>query len=142
MKEIICTAAGIAGAAIAAVFGGWNASLGTLMICMAADYLTGLIVAGVFKASSKTPGGGLESKVGWKGLCRKAVILMFILLAHRLDMAVGTTYIRDAVTIGFITNELISLIENAGIMGVPMPESLKKALEILKDMEDSSDGDH
>lgn len=141
MKEIVCTAAGIAGAAVAAVFGGWNASMGTLLICMGADYLTGLIVAGVFKASAKTPGGGLESKVGWKGLCRKAVILMFILVAHRLDMAVGTNYIRNAVTIGFITNELISLIENAGIMGVPLPESLKKALELLKDMEDTTDGD-
>lgn len=139
MKETVCTAVGIAGAFIASAFGGWSAALGTLLICMAADYLTGLAVAAVFKASPKTAGGGLDSRVGRKGLCKKAVVLIFVLVAHRLDLAVGTSYIRDAVTIGFITNELISLTENAGLMGVPLPKAVKGAIEALKKKEELPD---
>ena len=107
---------------------------------MAADYLTGIVIAGVFKASPKTAGGGLESKAGWKGLCKKAMILLFVLIAHRLDLAMNTDYLKDAVIIGFMTNELISIIENAGIMGLPMPRTLTKAIEILKSREDLANG--
>jgi phage-related holin len=55
---------------VASLFGGWNSAIAALLICMAVDYATGLIVAGVFHASPKSPGGGLESQVGWKGLAR------------------------------------------------------------------------
>lgn len=99
---------------------------------MAADYVTGLIVAGVFKKSPKTETGGLESKAGWKGLFRKGGTLLVVLIACRLDIELGTTYIRDAVIIAFLINEIISLIENAGLMGVYIPPPIKNGIDLLK----------
>lgn len=131
MKSGICTAAGIVGSAIAALFGGWDEALVTLVIFMVIDYVSGLIVAGVFHASKKTESGTLESRAGWKGLCRKDVTLLFVLVAHRLDMAIGVDYIRNAVIIGFMANELISIVENAGLMGIPLPKVIQNAIDIL-----------
>ena len=132
MKETICTIFGVLGAGIAHLFGGWTAAMTTLIIFMGLDYLTGLIVAGVFKKSSKSETGALESKAGWIGLIRKFVSLLFVLVAYRLDLIIGTTYIKDAVCIAFIVNELISLTENAGLMGIPIPEPIMNAIELLK----------
>lgn len=131
MKSGICTAAGIVGSAIAALFGGWDEALVTLVFFMVIDYVSGLIVAGVFHASKKTESGTLESRAGWKGLCRKGVTLLFVLVAHRLDMAIGVDYIRNAVIIGFMANELISIVENAGLMGIPLPKVIQNAIDIL-----------
>jgi toxin secretion/phage lysis holin len=132
MKNILCTAAGVAGSFIASLFGGWDTGIGTLMLFMVIDFLTGLAVAGIFKNSTKTETGALESKASWKGLCRKCMTLLFVLVAHRLDLAIGTNYIRDMVVIGFIANELISIVENAGLMGLPLPAVLIKAIDVLK----------
>lgn len=132
MKNILCTAAGVAGSFIASLFGGWDTGIGTLMLFMVIDYFSGLAVAGIFKNSTKTETGALESKASWKGLCRKCMTLLFVLVAHRLDLAIGTNYIRDMVVIGFIANELISIVENAGLMGLPLPAVLIKAIDVLK----------
>ena len=140
MKEAICTGIGVVGSAIAALFGGWDAALITLMIFMGIDYLTGLIVAGVFHTSEKTENGTLESRAGWKGLCRKGVTLLVVLVACRLDLVMGSNFIRDAVVIGFIANETISIIENAGLMGIPIPAAIVRAIEILKNKADSEAG--
>ena len=129
VKTLTCTVIGAVGGAIASIFGGWDAAMTTLIICI--DYLSGLIVAGVFHASRKTDSGALESRAGWKGLCRKGMILLIVLIAYRLDLAIGVNYIRDAVIIGFIANELISIVENAGLMGVPMPSVITKAIDVL-----------
>lgn len=132
LKTIICTAIGIVGSTVAAAFGGWDAAMITLISMMVIDYLTGVLVAGVFHNSPKTENGALESKAGWKGLCRKGVTLLIVLVAARLDIILGTGFIRDAVIIGYIANETISIIENAGLMGVPIPEAIKKAIEVLQ----------
>jgi toxin secretion/phage lysis holin len=132
MKNVLCTAAGVTGSFIASLFGGWDTEIGTLVLFMCIDFLSGLAVAGVFKKSTKTETGALESKAGFKGLCRKCMILLFVLVAYRLDLAIGTTYIRDAVIIGFMANELISIVENAGLMGLPLPTILVKAIDVLK----------
>ena len=132
MKNILCTAAGAVGSFIVSLFGGWDTGIGTLVIFMAADFFSGLAVAGIFKKSTKTETGALESKAGFKGLCRKCMTLLFVLIAYRLDLAIGTTYIRDAVIIGFMANELISIVENAGLMGLPLPAILVKAIDVLK----------
>jgi toxin secretion/phage lysis holin len=139
MKEGICTVIGVIGSSIAALFGGWDAALVTLIIFMGIDYLTGLIVAGVFHNSTKTENGALESKAGWKGLCRKGVTLLIVLVACRLDLIMGSTFIRDAVIIAFIANETISIIENAGLMGVPIPSVIVKAIDVLTKKAESED---
>ncbi len=141
MKNTICTTIGAAGGAVAAFFGGWDTGLVTLVIFMCIDYVSGLVVAGVFHNSKKTTSGALESKAGWKGLCRKGMSLLFVLIAYRLDLAIGSNYIRDAVIIGFIVNETISIVENAGLMGVPLPEAINKAIDILTSKSEEKGGD-
>lgn len=131
MKNCVCTLTGVVGGAISYMFGGWTAAMTTLNIFMAIDYVTGLLVAGVFHKSKKTENGALESKAGFKGLCKKGMILLFVLIGYRLDLAIGTAYIKDAVCIAFMANELISIIENAGLMGVAVPTPITKAIEIL-----------
>ena len=128
---------GVIGAAIASLFGGWDAALVTLMIFMGIDYLTGLIVAGVFHNSEKTENGALESRAGWKGLCRKGVTLLVVLVACRLDLMIGSNFIRDAAVIAFVVNETISIIENAGLMGIPIPAAIVRAIDILKNKAES-----
>ncbi len=141
MKNAICTTAGAVGGVIASLFGGWDAGLATLVMFMAIDYVSGLVVAGVFHNSKKTTSGALESKAGWKGLCRKGMSLLFVLIAYRLDLAIGSNYIRDAVIIGFIVNETISIVENAGLMGVPLPKVINKAIDILTSKSEEKGGD-
>ena len=124
---------GVVGGIISTMFGGWDDALTTLVTFMAIDYITGLMLAGIFKKSRKSENGALESRrAGWKGLCRKGVTLLIVLVAVRLDMAVGTTFIKDATVIAFATNEALSIIENAGLMGVPIPGPIKRAIEVLK----------
>lgn len=136
MKNLVCTSIGMVGAAVSTIFGGWSEALTTLLICMVIDYITGLVVAGVFHNSPKSTSGTLESNAGLKGLFRKAAMLLFVLIGHRLDLAVGTTYIRDAVCIAFIANEVLSLVENAGLMGVPIPEVITNAIDVLRNKEE------
>ena len=132
MKETICAMIGVMGSGLAALFGGWDAAIVTLLLFMAVDYITGLIVAGVFHNSGKTKSGALESGAGWQGLCRKGVTLLVVLVACRLDLIMGSNFIRDGVVIAFIVNETISIVENAGLMGVPMPAVILQAIEVLK----------
>lgn len=139
MKDIVCAGIGAVGGAIAALFGGWSSAMATLLIFMAIDYITGMIVAGVFHRSAKSDTGALESRAGWKGLCKKCMTLLFVLIAHRLDLAIGVSYMRDAVVIGFVANELISITENAGLMGIPLPKVITKAIDILKGKSEKED---
>lgn len=139
MKSIICSVFGVVGSTVSYLLGGWDMAVVTLLIFMVIDYITGIIVAGVFHKSKKTESGSLESRVGWKGLVKKFVTLLFIIIAVRLDMLIGNSYVRDAVCIAFITNETLSIIENAGLMGIPLPNVITKALEILKSKEDTTE---
>ena len=100
MRETICTVLGVVGGALAAAFGGWNAALTTLVFFLSLDYLTGLLVAGVFRRSPKTKTGGLQSKIGWKGLVKKVMVLLLVLAAARMDVALHTDYLRNTVMEG------------------------------------------
>ena len=136
MKMKVITGVGILGSLVTSIFGGWSEAMTTLFIFMVIDSITGILVAGVFHKSPKSENGALESKAGWKGLCRKGMILLFVLVGHRLDLVIGASYIKDAVCIAFIVNELISLIENAALMGVPIPAIITKAIDLLQKAEE------
>ena len=138
MKNGLCTVIGTVGGFIASLFGGWDTALATLLIFMAVDYVTGLIVAGVFHKSQKTASGALESRAGWKGLCRKGTSLLVVLVAYRLDLVIGSNFVKDATIIAFIANETISIIENAGLMGAPIPAVVVKAIDVLTQKADDS----
>lgn len=136
IKTAVLAAIGTIEGGIAALFGGWTSAMTTLIIFMVIDYATGIIVAGVFHRSGKSKSGALESRAGFKGLCRKGMILLILLVACRLDLMLGTGYIKDCVCIAFVVNETLSIIENAGLMGVPIPQVLIKAIDVLKAKEE------
>lgn len=136
IKTAVLAAIGTIGGGVAALFGGWTSAMTTLVIFMVIDYATGIIVAGVFHRSGKSKSGALESRAGFKGLCRKGMILLILLVACRLDLMLGTGYIKDCVCIAFVVNETLSIIENAGLMGVPIPQVLIKAIDVLKAKEE------
>lgn len=140
MRTGICAFIGAIGGFIATMFGGWSTGLTSLLIFMAIDYVSGIVVAGVFHKSKKTDTGTLQSVAGWKGLCKKGMTLLFVLIAHRLDVALAINYVRDAVIIGFMANELLSIVENAGLMGIKLPAIITTAIDVLnKKSQDNTD---
>ncbi|MEG1491614.1 MAG: phage holin family protein [Oscillospiraceae bacterium] len=136
IKNIVLASLAAIGTCIANALGGWDLALAILIGLMAADYLTGIIVALVFHASPKTNGGGLASGECFKGLFRKCIVLVFVWLGAMLDGMLGAAYVRTAIIIFYIGNEGLSLIENTAYMGVPYPKFLKNALEAMKDRGD------
>ena len=132
IKIFILSGVACVGAAIASLLGGWTGAMTTLVILMIIDYVTGIIVAGVFHNSPRCFGGALSSAVGFKGICRKFVILLIVVVACRVDLLLDTNIIRDATCIGFCANELVSITENAGLMGIPLPRKLVEAIEVLR----------
>ncbi len=132
MKGFICTAMGIFGAVLTWAFGGWDTALAALVICMAVDYISGSTVALVFHKSRKTGSGAYDSRCGLKGLCRKGLMLLFVVVAVQADRLLGADYVRDAVCIGFSVNEILSIVENLGLAGVPLPKAVTNALEQLR----------
>ena len=131
IKDLVCTSSGIIGSMIISLLGGWDTPMQALIICMIIDYLSGLVVAGVFHASKKSENGALKSSSGLKGLCRKCMILFIIVIMSQIGKAANIDYLRNTAIIGFIANEIISIVENAGLMGVPLPKIVYKAIDIL-----------
>lgn len=137
----VCGVLGAIGGALSWLFGGWDMAIAVLIGAMGIDFATGYIVAAVFGKSKKSENGGLESRAGWKGLCRKGMTLLVVLIAALLDRLLGSTFLRDAVIVAYLVNELLSIAENAALMGVPFPAPLKKAIDILKKKSDEDGGE-
>lgn len=132
MKETFCTLLGLLGSALCWAFGCWDAALTALVICMSVDYISGSLVALVFHNSRKSETGAYNSAYGLKGLCKKCLMLLFVVVAVQADKLTGGDFVRDAVCIGFTTNEILSIVENLGLAGIPMPQAVVKALEQLQ----------
>lgn len=133
-KATIITTTGTATAVIASLFGGWDYSLKILLVLMVLDYLTGLMTAIVGK-STKTEQGHLDSRAGLLGIFRKMGILIGVIIGTVLQNLSGLSFCRDVVCISFILNETISLLENLGLLGVPIPDVLINVIEVLKKKE-------
>lgn len=131
MKEWFIVAIGAAGGAIAAALGGWDASIQALLVCMGIDFASGVLLALIFHKSSKTESGAYSSDIGAKGLARKFMVVALVVVGNMLDRVLGTHCIRDAVCIGFIANEGLSIVENVVQMGIPVPEAFTRALDVL-----------
>lgn len=136
MKYPLVSITGIFGSIITGLFGGWSSAMTTLAIFVVIDLITGFMLALVFHNSPKTEKGTLNSKTMFIGLCRKGVIGLLLIVAYRLDLMIGADYVQTAVCIAFIVNETISIIENIGLMGVPIPKVLKDVIEILNKKEE------
>jgi toxin secretion/phage lysis holin len=131
LKFSLLSIIGIIGGFISETLGGWDMALETLVMFMAIDYISGFVVAGVFKKSKKTESGALQSHAGFKGLCKKGMILFIVLIAYRLDMMTGSGFVRTSTIFGFIVNEGISIAENAGLMGVKFPDIISQGIDAL-----------
>ena len=138
----IKAAAAVAGF-IAGLYGGWTDGTRVLVILMLVDYVLGCACA-LTGHSAKTVTGHFLSKVAFMGILKKGVIMLVILVAVQLDKAVGSgtgTMFRSVCEFFYIANEGLSIIENAGLLGVPIPKALRKALEALRDKNDKGGGD-
>lgn len=136
VKNSILAGLAAVGAFLSGALGGWDAPLALLVALMAADYLTGLLVAAVWQRSDKSVTGALDSKASFQGLVKKGMVLLLVWLGVLLDEAVGTAYVRMAVVLFFVGNEGLSLLENLGQMGLPFPAFLRRALETLQEQGD------
>lgn len=130
---------GAVGSFIVELFGGWGEDMQSLLIFMGIDFLLGLAIAAIWKKSGKSETGALSSWSAWKGLMRKGASLLVVLVAHRLDIMIGCDYIRTAVIIAFCADELISIVENLGIIGVPLPTVITKAIDVLKEKSETEE---
>lgn len=117
MKDTICLIAGVIGGFIATLLGGWDSALATLVVFMGIDFVTGIVTAAMGK-SKHSESGTLNSTAGWVGLAKKFCILLMVVVGVRIDILIGTNYIRDAVCISFCLNELLSIVENTSLMGI------------------------
>ena len=132
MNAKYMTIIGAIGGVIVSAIGGWDYYMQLLVISMCVDYISGVLVAAVWHRASKSKDGSLESRAGFKGLIRKGMILLTVLVAHYMDLTIGSQYIRNALVIGFSANEILSILENIGLMGVEYPDVMKQAIEALK----------
>lgn len=141
IKNIFMAALATIGTIIAEAFGGWDSAMIALIIIMGIDFVTGVMVALVWRKSPKSCNGAVDSRASFKGLCRKIGILLAVLIAVQLDIVLQTGGVaRLGVILFFIGNEGISVVENLGLMGIPIPEFIKKRFEQLKEENESSSG--
>jgi len=125
VENVVKTIVAVAGAAASYLFGGWSSLLSILLTFVVLDYITG------FAAAAKE--GKLNSEVGMWGIAKKVGIFAIVAAAHLVDRALGDAHLfRDAAIFFFLANELLSVIENAGRIGVPIPPMLQRAVEVLR----------
>ena len=129
MKEIVNGmqyAFAALGGALGAALGGWDGFLYGLIVFVVVDYLTGLMAAAVEKK--------LSSEVGFHGIIKKIVIFCLVAVGHIIDTYIiqNGSVLRTAVIFFYLSNEGISILENAARIGIPVPEKLKAVLEQLQ----------
>jgi toxin secretion/phage lysis holin len=135
MKEGLIVGAGVFGAIIASAFGGWDTALQALVVFMIIDYITG-ITAAFFKKDKKGETAGLSSRRMLKGFIKKGIMLLIVLVGVQIDHLLGTDFVRYAVIFAFIANELVSILENACVIGITDVPVLKKIVAFLNEKGD------
>jgi toxin secretion/phage lysis holin len=131
---IFNSVAGGLGAFVTYAFGGWTELMSFFLLAVMIDIVTGLL-------ASVKEGSGISSAVGFDGLAKKVFMLIAIMLAHRVDVLMGTSFIMDGAIYCYLANELVSITENYGRMGLPLPDALKRVISVLKDRGSKDGGD-
>ena len=132
LRSVATLTAGIIISLGSTMFGGLDMLLQTLVVFMVIDFFSGWIAAAVFSCSSKTETGKLSSSAGFRGIIKKSASLLIVIIAVYLDALLGTgSLTRDAAIIGLSLNELLSIIENMGQMGIKIPYPIVNAIDIL-----------
>lgn len=138
MKNSFCIVLGSVCAVASAFLGGFDNIVIALATLMCTDLLTGVFLALLFHKSPKTEGGLVSSKVFLLGAFRKIYMLILCGMGHQLDTVLGTAFLRDGIVYAFMANEILSIVENAGLMGIPIPKVLESGLEILNGKSDKA----
>lgn len=132
LETIVKILIGIGGGAVTFLFGGWSMLLGILLAFVVIDYVTGFIAA--------AKEGQLNSEIGLWGIASKVIIFGIVAVAHLVDTALGdATLFRDIAIFFYLANELLSITENAGRIGVPVPPKIEQAVQVLKGKSDRND---
>ena len=125
MENVVKTVVAVGGATASFLFGGWSSLLSILLAFVVIDYISGILAAG--------QEGRLSSEVGLWGIPKKVAIFGVVAVAHLIDTALGDAHLfRDAAIFFYLANEVLSITENAGRIGVPIPPVLEKAVEALR----------
>jgi toxin secretion/phage lysis holin len=126
----LCAAGG--GACLSYLYGGWSQLLNILLVFVVVDYITGVVASGIE--------GKLSSGIGMRGIAKKVFIFVIVAVAHLADKAIGNgSLLMDAAIFFYLANEMLSIIENTGRVGLPVPNILKQAVEVLKGKSDKGD---
>lgn len=120
------------------IIGGIDEPVLILLCVMSIDWLMG-VFTGIVGKSNKTSDGRLSSLAGFNGLLKKAAIILIVCVSYQLERVSGFSGIRDVVIVAFICNESLSIIENAGIMGIPIPKTIKNIITALQEKEGGSE---
>jgi toxin secretion/phage lysis holin len=132
LKRLITAAVGFSWTGfITALYGSVNDELKTLLILILIDLICGLITAAIFKRSPKTETGGLSSNEMRKGVFKKIGILLIVAVAHQIDVTLNINYIMYACEVTLIAEEILSIIESTGLMGIPIPSVIKNSIDLL-----------
>lgn len=139
-KHIFTFLTGLISTFVIHYLGGWDFALQTLVMFIVIDYITGMYVAGILHKSPKTKSGGLSSEKGFHGIIKKIMLLVFVAIMYRLDLFFNIDYLRNGTIVAYCVNELISIIENAGLMGVYVPDIVKRGIDLLnREVDDNED---
>ncbi|OMF32564.1 phage holin family protein [Paenibacillus peoriae] len=138
--EVFKFSTALGSSAVTYFYGGWSGVLGVLLALVIFDYVTGLLAAGA--EGKKGTGPGLKSKIGLIGISRKVFIFAMVAVSHLIDGVLGDSHLfRDAVAYFYMANELLSILENGGRLGAPIPPVIRQAVEVLKSKSGSQEGD-
>ena len=121
-------AVAVVGTFLTTFFGGWDTMLRVLVLFVAIDYVVGVTAAWIEKK--------LNSEIGARGIVKKVLLFVIVALAVQVDLALGQEIFRSLAIWFYLANEALSIIENAGRCGVPIPSFLKTALEQMKQKAD------
>lgn len=137
-RQLIVGGISTVGSVIANIFGGWSDGLTVLCIFMIIDFITGMTAAAM-GTSEKSINGGISSGIIWRGILKKIMTLVMVVVGAQLDKLTGASYIKDAVVIAYCITEVVSIIENAGLIGLPVPAVIQKVIDVLKEKNDNID---
>lgn len=126
MDTIVKSVFGVLGAAASYMWGGFPMVIKLLLVLMVIDFVTGLLAGWAERR--------LSSRIGRQGIARKILTPIMVSVAHFADVALGTgSVFRDGVAFFYVVNEVLSIVENAGRAGLPIPDNFRKAIEILRE---------
>ena len=132
VKQAISLVIGALTTGVLKVIGEPTQDLKILLLLMVIDLIVGFTVSAVWHKSSKTKSGKVSSKVMFKGIVKKILTLVLVVVAYQIDILLGYNVIRHITIIAFIVQEIISIIENIAITGIKTPDIITKALDVLE----------